>query len=98
MNIIDSFLYLANIYKFTSILWVGKCVFLYFYVSEFLYYYHDSILYSDITLGKPPTTVSCLALSIEFRLETAQNFNIKERNAKHVEAEKLFEISLTHCH
>lgn len=63
-----------------------------------LYYYHENILYSDITPGKPPTTVRCLALSIEFRLETVQYFNIKERNAKHVEAEKLFKISLTHCH
>lgn len=68
------------------------------YISDFLYYYHENILYSDIALGKPPTTVSCLALSTKFRLETVQNFNIKERNAKHVEAEKRFEISLSHCH
>lgn len=32
-------------------------------------YYLDNILYSDITLGNPPTPVSCLALSTEFRLD-----------------------------
>lgn len=60
---------------------------LYLYVSDFLHYYYDNILYSDVTVRKPPSTVSCLALSTEFRLETVWDFNIKEMNGKHVEVE-----------
>ena len=33
-------------------------MYLYRYISDFLY---DNILHSDVTLGIPPTTVSCLA-------------------------------------